>query len=61
MVMDIRRLRIYSCRLLWSMVMGKIRQWFRKAIDRLVEKSFQRQADKLFMKHQVHTRDGDNT
>ena len=43
------------------MGMGKIRQWFRKAIDRLVEKSFQRQADKLFMKHQVHTRDGDNT
>jgi hypothetical protein len=27
----------------------------------MVEKSFQRQADKLFMKHQVHTRDGDNT
>jgi len=41
--------------------MGKIRQWFRKIIDRLIEKSFQRQADKLFMKHQVKTTDGDNT
>lgn len=41
--------------------MGKLRQWFRKAIDRLIEKSFQRQADKLFMKHQVKTTDGDNT
>ena len=59
--MDIRRLRIYSCRLLWSMVMGKIRQILRKWIDRMLAKSFQRQADKLFMKHQVHTRDGDNT
>ena len=43
------------------MDMGKLRQLMRKWIDRLVEKSFQRQADKLFMKHQVHTRDGDNT
>ena len=43
------------------MGMGKLRQLMRKWIDRLVEKSFQRQADKLFMKHQVHTRDGDNT
>lgn len=41
--------------------MGKLRKIFRKIIDRLIEKSFQRQADKLFMKHQVHTRDGDNT
>lgn len=41
--------------------MGKLRQWFRKKIDRLIEKSFQRQADKLFMKHQVKTTDGDNT
>lgn len=41
--------------------MGKLRQWFRKMIDRLVEKSFQRQADKLFMKHQVKTVDEDNT
>ena len=30
--------------------MGKLRQWFRKWIDRQIEKSFQRQADKLFMK-----------
>ena len=41
--------------------MGKLRKWFRKKIDRLIEKSFQRQADKLFMKHQVKTTDGDNT
>ena len=41
--------------------MGKIRKWFRRKIDKLIEKSFQRQADKLFMKQQVHTRDGDNT
>lgn len=41
--------------------MGKLRQWFRKMIDRLIEKSFQRQADRLFMKHQVKTTDGDNT
>ena len=32
--------------------MGKIRQWFRKWFDRQIEKSFQRQADRLFMKHQ---------
>lgn len=41
--------------------MGKLRKIFRKLIDRLVEKSFQRQADKLFMKHQVKITDGDNT
>ena len=41
--------------------MGKLRQWFRKWIDRMVEKSFQRQADKLFAKHDVEYRDGDNT
>lgn len=41
--------------------MGKIRQWIRKWFDRQIEKSFQRQADRLFMKHKVHTRDGDNT
>ena len=33
--------------------MGKLRQWFRKKIDRLIEKSFQRQADRLFFKHNV--------
>lgn len=36
--------------------MGKLRQWFRKWFDRQIEKSFQRQADKLFMKG---TRDND--
>ncbi len=41
--------------------MGKLRQIFRKMIDKLVEKSFQRQANKLFMKHQVKTTDEDNT
>ena len=41
--------------------MGKIRQWFNKLVDKMIEKSFQRQADKLFMKHQVKTTDGDNT
>ena len=30
--------------------MGKLRQWFRKWFDRQIEKSFQRQADRLFMK-----------
>ena len=28
--------------------MGKLRQWFRKWFDSQVEKSFQRQANKLF-------------
>lgn len=41
--------------------MGKLRQIIRKWIDRMIEKSFQRQADKLFMKHQVKTTDKDNT
>jgi len=41
--------------------MGKIRQIIRKWIDRMVEKSFQRQADKLFNKHRVKYSDGDNT
>lgn len=41
--------------------MGKLRKIFRKLIDRLVEKSFQRQANKLFMKHRVKITDGDNT
>lgn len=41
--------------------MGKLRQILRKMIDRLIEKSFQRQADKLFMKHQVKITDKDNT
>ena len=41
--------------------MGKLRQIFRKWIDRMIEKSFQRQADKLFAKHQVKITDKDNT
>lgn len=41
--------------------MGKLRKIFRKLIDRMVEKSFQRQANKLFMKHKVRITDGDNT
>jgi len=41
--------------------MGKLRQIISKWISIMVEKSFQRQADKLFMKHQVKTTDGDNT
>ncbi len=41
--------------------MGKFRQIIRKWIDRMIEKSFQRQADKLFSKHNVSYRDGDNT
>ena len=41
--------------------MGKLRQIFRKIIDRLIEKSFQRQADRLFQKSQVKYTDGDNT
>jgi len=61
MVMDIRRLRIYSSRLLWSMVMGKIRQWLQKWFDRQIEKSFQRQANRLFDKSKIEYRDGVNT
>ncbi len=41
--------------------MGKLRQLFFRWIDKIVERSFKRQADRLFMKHQVKTTDGDNT
>ena len=41
--------------------MGKLRQWIRLLVDRLVEKSVQRQANKIFAKHNVVYRDGDNT
>ena len=41
--------------------MGKLRQWFFKWLDRQIEKSLQRQSNKMFMKHQVKTTDGDNT
>lgn len=40
--------------------MGKLRKWFRRKIDKMIEKSFQRQADRLFFKHNVvRTRDDD--
>lgn len=41
--------------------MGKLRQWFRKWLDRQIEASFQRQANKLFDKSRVKYRDKDNT
>ena len=41
--------------------MGKLRQWITFLVDRLVEKSLQRKANKQFMKHDVVYRDGDNT
>ena len=41
--------------------MGKIRQWLRRWFDRQIELSFQRKADKMFKKHDVEYRDGDNT
>jgi hypothetical protein len=41
--------------------MGKLRQWLRRWFDKRIEKSFQRQADKLFMKHHVKYTDNDNT
>ncbi len=31
--------------------MGKLRQWFYIWLDRQIEKSFQRQADRLFNKY----------
>ena len=41
--------------------MGKIRQWIKRWIQFRVERSFQKKANRLFMKHQVRTTDGDNT
>lgn len=41
--------------------MGKIRQWLRNWFDRQIEKSFQRQANKLFDKAKLEYRDSDNT
>jgi len=32
--------------------MGKLRQWFRRWFDKQLEKSFQRQSDKLFLNGQ---------
>ena len=42
-------------------VMGKIRKWIKNLFGKMIERSFQRQANKMFMKHQVKTTDGDNT
>jgi len=41
--------------------MGKIRQWIRIWFDKQIEKSFQRQADRLFDKSRIEYRDRDNT
>ena len=41
--------------------MGKLRQLFFRWFDRQIEKSFQRQANKLFDKSKVKYNDGDNT
>ncbi len=38
--------------------MGKLRQWFRNWFDRQIEKSFQRQADKQFLKSKRSNNDG---
>ena len=41
--------------------MGKLRQIIRNWFDRQIEKSMQRQANRMFAKHNVEYRDGDNT
>ena len=41
--------------------MGKLRQWFRRWLDRQIELSFQRTANRQFDKSKVKYRDGDNT
>jgi heme O synthase-like polyprenyltransferase len=41
--------------------MGKLRQWFRMWFDRQIEKSMQRQANRMFDKSRIKYRDGDNT
>lgn len=41
--------------------MGKLRKWIKDFFDKMIERSFQKQANKMFMKHQVKTTDGDNT
>ena len=41
--------------------MGKLRKWFRNWLDIQVEKSMQRQANRLFDKSRIKYRDGDNT
>ena len=48
-----------------SLIVGygvsKIRKIIKDLIDKFVENSFQRQANRMFMKHQVKTTDKDNT
>ena len=41
--------------------MGKIRKWLRNWFDIQIEKSLQRQANRLFDKAKIQYRDGDNT
>ena len=41
--------------------MGKLRKWIKDFFDKMIERSFQKQANKMFMKHQVKATDGDNT
>jgi len=41
--------------------MGKLRQWIARWFDYQLEKSLQRQANKLFDKDNVKYNDGDNT
>ena len=36
-------------------------KWLKDWIDKQIERSFQRQADRLFEKSKVEYRDGDNT
>ena len=41
--------------------MGKIRQWISVILNRWMERSMQRHANKLFDKSKINYRDGDNT
>ena len=41
--------------------MGKLRQIIRNWFDRQIEKSMQRQANRMFDKSRIKYRDGDNT
>ena len=41
--------------------MGKLRKWIKNLFGKMIERSFQKQANKMFMKHQVKITDKDNT
>lgn len=41
--------------------MTKLRKIIKDLIGKFIENSFQRQANRMFMKHQVKTTDKDNT